>query len=161
MFRGYLNKPEVTAEAMRGGWYHTGDVARADERGFLTFVGRNKDMIRRSGETVAAAEVEEVLRMHPKILDAAVLAVPDEIRGEEVKAYILPVSGETPDTITPDEIIAHCAARLAAYKVPRYIEFHDREFPRTPSMRVQKDELKRGRTDLISGSWDRERRGYI
>jgi len=161
MFRGYLNKPEVTAEAMRGGWYHTGDIVRADERGFLTFVGRKKDMIRRSGETVAAAEVEEVLRMHPKILDAAVLAVPDEIRGEEVKAYILPVSGETPDTITPDEIIAHCAARLAAYKVPRYIEFRDREFPRTPSMRVQKDELKRGRTDLISGSWDRERRGYI
>lgn len=161
MFRGYLNKPEATAEAMRDDWYHSGDVVRRDERGFLYFVGRKKDMIRRSGESVAAAEIEEVLRSHPKILEVAIMPVPDELRGEEIKAFILPVSGETPETIPPQEITAHCAARLAPYKVPRYIEYRDTDFPRTPSMRVQKDELRRGRADLIHGSWDRERNAWI
>lgn len=161
MFRGYLNKPEATAEAMAGGWYHSGDVVRRDERGFFYFVGRMKDMIRRSGESVAAAEIEEVLRTHPKILEVAVMPVPDELRGEEIKAFVLPVSGETPETVPPQEIIAHCAARLAPYKVPRYVEYRTTDFPRTPSMRVQKAELRRGRDDLIAGSWDRERNSWI
>jgi crotonobetaine/carnitine-CoA ligase len=161
MFRGYLNKPEATAEALSGGWYHSGDVIRRDERGFLYFVGRKKDMIRRSGESVAAAEIEEVLRSHPKVLDTAVIAVADELRGEEIKAFILPVEGETKDTLPPEELVAHCAARLAPYKVPRYIEFRDKEFPRTPSMRVQKDELRRGRTDQIRGSWDRQLSAWV
>jgi crotonobetaine/carnitine-CoA ligase len=161
MFRGYLNKPEATAEALVGGWYHSGDVVRRDERGFFYFVGRMKDMIRRSGESVAAAEIEEVLRTHPKILDTAVMPVPDELRGEEIKAFILPVAGETPQSIPPEEIVAHCAARLAPYKVPRYIEYRDTDFPRTPSMRVQKAELRRGRDDLIRGSWDREANAWI
>jgi crotonobetaine/carnitine-CoA ligase len=157
MFRGYLNQPEATIESLAGGWFHTGDVARRDERGFLYFMGRKKDIIRRSGENLSAAEVEEVLRSHPKILEAAVIPVPDELRGEEVKAYVMPVDGESPETIPPEEIVDWCAARLARYKVPRYIEYRDREFPRTPSMRVKKEDLKAEKPDLTTDSWDREK----
>jgi crotonobetaine/carnitine-CoA ligase len=123
----------------------------------LYFVGRSKDIIRRSGENLAAAEVEDVIRAHPKILDAAVIAVPDELRGEEVKEYILPVSGESEQTIPPDEIVEYCGRMLAAHKVPRYIEYRTSDFLRTPSMRVRKELLRQERPDLISGVWDREK----
>jgi crotonobetaine/carnitine-CoA ligase len=156
IFRGYLNRPEATEEAMRGGWYHTGDLARRDERGFYYFLGRIKDIIRRSGENVAAAEIEEVIRSHPKVLEVAVIAVPDELRGEEIKAYVLPVDGESESTIPPDELARHCAERLAAFKVPRYIEYRDTDFERTPSLRVRKEALKTEGADLTAGCWDRE-----
>ncbi|MEO8687242.1 MAG: AMP-binding protein [Solirubrobacteraceae bacterium] len=155
LFRGYLNRPEATEEAMRGGWFHTGDLARRDERGFYYFLGRMKDIIRRSGENVAAAEIEEVIRSHPKVLEVAVIAVPDDLRGEEIKAYVLPVDGESPETIPPDELVRHCAAVLAPFKVPRYIEYRDTDFPRTPSLRVRKEALKL-EEDLTAGCWDRE-----
>jgi acyl-CoA synthetase (AMP-forming)/AMP-acid ligase II len=157
MFRGYLNNPDATIETLTAGWLHTGDLARRDERGFLYFMGRKKDIIRRSGENLSAAEVEEVLRSHPKILEAAVIPVPDELRGEEVKAYILPVEGESLDTLPPEEIVEWCAGKLARYKIPRYIEYRDREFPRTPSMRVKKEDLKAEKPDLTADSWDREK----
>jgi crotonobetaine/carnitine-CoA ligase len=156
LMQGYLNRPDATAETLRGGWLYTGDLGRADERGFLYFVGRKKDIIRRSGENIAAAEVEQVLRSHPKILEVAVLPVPDELRGEEVKAYILPVAGESQATLPPEEIIAYCAQRLAPYKVPRYIVYRTQDFPRTPSMRVAKDQLRQEPGDPIAGAWDRE-----
>ncbi len=156
MFRGYLNRPEATAEVLRDGWLHTGDLGRADGRGFLYFVGRKKEMIRRSGENISAAEVEDVLRAHPKVLDAAVLAVPDDLRGEEVKAYILPVEGESVESIPPEELVAFCSTRLAPFKVPRYIEYRMCDFPRTPTLRVQKELLRVEREDLTVGAWDRE-----
>ncbi len=152
MFRGYLNRPEATAEVLVDGWFHTGDLASRDERGFYYFIGRKKDIIRRSGENVAAAEIEDVIRSHPKVQEVAVIPVPDELRGEEIKAYVLPVDGEP---ITPDEIVSHCAERLAKYKVPRYIEFRDTDFERTPSLRVRKEVLK-AQGDLVAGAWDRE-----
>lgn len=157
MFRGYLNRPEATAEALRDGWYHTGDLGRMDERGFAYFQGRKKDIIRRSGENLAATEVEAILRLHPRVLDVAVIPVPDEIRGEEVKAYVQLVAGSTPESVPPEELAAFCAERLAAFKVPRYIEYRLTDFPRTPSMRIQKEALKQERTDLRAGAWDRER----
>jgi acyl-coenzyme A synthetase/AMP-(fatty) acid ligase len=157
MFRGYLNQPDATAEALRDGWYHTGDLGRMDERGFVYFQGRKKDIIRRSGENLAAAEVEAILRLHPRVLDVAVIPVPDEIRGEEVKAYVQLVSGSTPQSVPPEELAAFCAERLAAFKVPRYIEYRLTDFPRTPSMRIQKEALKQERADLRAGVWDRER----
>lgn len=157
MFRGYLNRPDATAEAMRDGWYHSGDLGCFDERGFVYFLGRKKDIIRRSGENLSASEVEAVLRLHPKVLDAAVIPVPDEIRGEEVKAYVQLVEGVTPETVPPEELTAFCASKLAAFKVPRYLEYRLTDFPRTPSMRIQKEQLKREREDLIAGVWDRER----
>ena len=86
----------------------------------------------------------------------AVIGVPDDLRGEEVKAYILLVAGEVPASVPPQEIVDYCASKLAAYKVPRYIEYRAGDFPRTPSMRVQKESLRAERTDLIQGTWDRE-----
>jgi len=155
LFAGYLNQPEATAAAMRGGWYRTGDLVRADAQGFYYFLGRKKDMVRRGGENIAAAEVEAVLRAHPKIQDAAVIPVPDDIRGEEVKAYVLLAEGCVADDLPPEEIVAHCADRLAAFKVPRYVEYRSADFPRTPTMRVRKEELKAA-PDLTADSWDRE-----
>jgi len=152
LMKGYLNKPEATAEVLVEGWFRTGDLASRDERGFYYFIGRKKDIIRRSGENVAAAEIEDVIRSHPKVQDVAVIPVPDELRGEEIKAYVLPADGET---IPPEEIVRHCAERLAKYKVPRYIEYRDTDFERTPSLRVRKELLK-AQDDLVSGAWDRE-----
>jgi crotonobetaine/carnitine-CoA ligase len=156
VFAGYLNQPEATAAAMPGGWYRTGDLVRADAEGLYYFLGRKKDMVRRGGENIAAAEVEEVLRAHPKIRDAAVIPVPDDIRGEEVKAYVLLTEGCAAADLPPEEIVAHCADRLAAFKVPRYVEYRSVDFPRTPTMRVRKEELKAA-PDLTANAWDRER----
>jgi carnitine-CoA ligase len=156
MMRGYLNNPEATEEVFRDGWFHTGDLVKADERGFLYFVGRLKDIIRRSGENVAAVEVEEVLRRHPKVLDAAVVAVPDDIRGEEVKAFVALVPDRDEATVTPRELVDHCAASLARFKVPRYIEYISGEFPRTPSMRIKKSELITRISDADVLHWDAE-----
>lgn len=156
LFRGYLNHPDVTAEAMRNGWYHTGDLLRRDERGLLYFVGRKKELIRRSGENIAAGEVESVLRSHPRILEVAVIPVPDELRGEEIKAYILLKRPLTMADLPPGEIIDFCKSRLAAYKIPRYLEYRSGDFERTPSMRVHKQALLKERVDLIAGCWDRE-----
>jgi carnitine-CoA ligase len=156
MFRGYFNRPDATAEALRDGWYHTGDLVRQDERNFVYFLGRKKDIVRRSGENIAAAEVEAVLRLLPKVKDAAVIPVPDEIRGEEVKAYVLLVDGATPADLPPEAIVRHCEEQLASFKVPRYIEYRTGDFPRTPSMKAQKQDLKEEKTDHRQGAWDRE-----
>jgi crotonobetaine/carnitine-CoA ligase len=156
LFAGYLNQPEATAVAVRDGWYRTGDLVRADAQGLYYFLGRRKDFVRRGGENIAAAEVEEVLRAHPKIRDAAVIAVPDDIRGEEVKACVLLAEGCTVDELPPEAIVAHCADRLAAFKLPRYVEYRSADFPRTPTMRVRKEELK-AVPDPTANAWDRER----
>lgn len=156
MFSGYLNQPEATRNALDDGWYHTGDLVRQDEAGYLYFVGRTKDMIRRSGENVAAAEVEEVLRTHPGVLDAAVVARPDALRGEEIHCYIELVAGRTPDDVPPSDIIEHCAARLARFKVPRFITYQLTAFPRTPSLRIRKLDL-----DVSQPTWDREAGAFV
>lgn len=155
LMRGYLNRPEATAETMRGGWLHTGDLGRRDRRGFLYFQGRIKDIIRRLGENIAATEVENVLRSHPKVLEVAAVPVPDDLRGEEVKVHVLLTGGETAASCPPDALIAFCAERLARYKVPRFIEYRAADFDRTPSMRVKKDQLDRSADDR-SRVWDRE-----
>lgn len=155
LMRGYLDRPDATAELMRAGWLHTGDVVRKDERGFLYFQGRIKDIIRRSGENVAAAQVESVLRSHPRVLEAAAVPVPDEIRGEEVKVHVLLGEGESVASTPPEELIEFCERQLAKYKVPRYVEYRTEDFERTPSMRVKKDGLDRT-TEDAKRVWDRE-----
>jgi carnitine-CoA ligase len=155
LMRGYLNNPDATAHVFRDSWFHTGDLVTADERGFLYFAGRIKDIIRRSGENVAAVEVEEVLRQHPSVLDAAVVAVPDEIRGEEVKAFVALVPGADEAAVSPHSLLAHCAARLARFKVPRYIQYVG-ELPRTPSMRIKKSELVAQASAAGTRHWDSE-----
>ncbi len=156
LMRGYLGRPEATAEVLRDGWLRTGDLGRQDERGLYYFVGRKKDIIRRSGENLSAAEVEDVLRAHPKVAEVAVIGVPDDLRGEEVKAFILPVEGSCPAAVPPEELAAWCAARLAAYKVPRYIEYRTTDFPRTPSLRVAKALLRAPEPGHQAPVWDRE-----
>jgi carnitine-CoA ligase len=129
--------PDVTASLFHDGWVCTGDLGTLDAEGFVSVVGRKKEMIRRSGENISAAEVEAVLASHPLVLDAAVVGVRDAERGEEVKAFIELVDGAA---VRPDELAAFCAARLARHKVPRFVAFVD-ELPRTPTMRVRKQEL--------------------
>ena len=157
MFKGYYNQPKATSEALREGWYFTGDLVRRDARGFVYFLGRKKDIVRRGGQNVAASEVEAVLRLLPQVKDAAVIPVPDDIHGEEIKAYVLLVDGLAPGDLAPETVIAHCAEHLSAFKVPRYLEFRTGDFPRTPSMRVQKQDLKAEKPDLTEGAWDREK----
>jgi len=156
LMSGYLNRPEATAETMRDGWLHSGDLAHRDERGFIYFLGRMKDIVRRSGENVAAAEVEDVLRSHPQVLEAAVVPVPDELRGEEVKAFVALVDEASADDLAPSELVRYCRARLAKHKVPRYVEYRTEPFPRTPSMRVKKSELIAQMDDPFRNSWDRD-----
>ncbi|MFI5608508.1 ATP-dependent acyl-CoA ligase [Amycolatopsis sp. NPDC051903] len=149
LMHGYHDDPEATARAFAGGWFHTGDLASMDADGRVFFAGRTKDMIRRSGENVSADEVERALLLHPAVRLAAVIAVPDELRGEEVKAYVV-CNGDRPK---PEELAEFCAEKLAYFKVPRFWAFAD-ELPVTPSERVAKGELRKV-ADLRAGSWDR------
>lgn len=103
---------------------------------------------------MAAPEVEEVLRLHPGVLDAAVVPVPDDIRGEEVGAYVRLVSDAPLKAVSPEALIGFCSERLASYKVPRYIAYRSQDFPRTPSMRIRKEELRK-EGDEASSWWDR------
>lgn len=156
LMRGYLNRPEATQEVFRGGWFHTGDLGRFDADGYLYFGGRTKDIIRRNGENIAAAEVENVLRSHPKVVEAAAVPSPDSLRGEEVKIFVLLGPGEDVVSLPPKEIVEFCRERLARYKVPRFVEYRVEDFERTPSMRVKKQELDRTHEDE-DRVWDREK----
>ncbi len=150
-FREYLGNPEATDEILHDGWIRTGDLMRRDELGVYYFEGRRKELIRRGGENIAPAQVEDVLRTHPAVVDAAVVPVFDPVRDEEVKAYV-----QVDAEVTPAELAAHCAQHLAPYKVPRYIELRTEPFPRTPSQRIRKHELKTAGAHRVEGVWDRE-----
>ena len=151
---GYYRNPAATADAFRNGWLHTGDVVRCDERGRFYYLTRMKDMIRRSGENIAAAEVEEVIMRHPGVRLAAVLAVEDELRGEEVMAYVVPDGGVSREEVSPEVLSTFCAERLARFKVPRYWTYRD-DLPRTPSERIRKEALRAEHDDPTAGVWDR------
>jgi long-chain acyl-CoA synthetase len=117
---GYWNRPEESARTIRDSWLHTGDIARVDDEGYAYIVDRAKDMIIASGYNIYPREVEEVLYEHPAVMDAAVAGLPDEYRGQTVKAYIVLKPGES---VTAEEIISFCRERLARYKVPHLVEF--------------------------------------
>jgi crotonobetaine/carnitine-CoA ligase len=136
---GYLDDPESTAEALRGGRLHTGDNAWADEQGFLHFFDRKKDMIKRAGENVSALEVEAALLEHPQIAEAAVVGVPDAIRDEAVAAVIVPAAA---GAVSAEDVAEHCRTRLARFKVPTVVQFAD-ELPKTSIGKVRKDVLRR------------------
>jgi crotonobetaine/carnitine-CoA ligase len=154
---GYLNRPDATAAAIDPeGWFHTGDNVRQDEHGWMYFVGRRKDIIRRAGENISASEVEDVLRSHPAVTDAAAVPVDDPLRGEELLAHIYLTTREDHETLAR-ALTAHCEERLARHKVPRYLMFTHQDFVRTPSMRVAKAELRRG--SVPAEAWDREQSG--
>jgi acyl-CoA synthetase (AMP-forming)/AMP-acid ligase II len=134
----YWNRPEATQKTMVDGWVHTGDVAKVDEEGYFYILDRIKDMINRGGEKIWSLEVENVLYRNPKILEAAVVGVPDAIFGEEVKAVIAPKPGEK---ATAEEIQEFCSRYLAKFKVPKFVEFRE-TLPRNPAGKVIKGELK-------------------
>lgn len=153
MMLGYWNRPEETARTLRNGWLHTGDLAVADDRGEIRLVGRIKDMVRRGGENVAGAEVEAALETDDLVVAAAVVAEPDEVLGEEVKAFVQLAAGATGDRPTAEAIIARVAERLARFKVPRYVEFVA-DFPRTPSERVSKPALRARAAEVPGTTFD-------
>ncbi|MDP1737981.1 MAG: AMP-binding protein [Caulobacter sp.] len=143
MMERYHDDPDATARTFRGGSYHTGDLAVQDAHGRFIYVGRTKDMIRRGGENVAAVEVEAVLQSHPDVLLAACVPVPDEIYGEEIKAFVVLRNGAEGDGASAADMKAlynHVAARLARFKIPRYWEAVA-SLPMTPSERVIKPAL--------------------
>ena len=128
VMKGYWQRPEATEEAMRGGWFHSGDMARIDEDGYFFIVDRKKDLIIRGGYNVYPREVEEVLYEHPKIREAAVLGVPHDQWGEEIGAAVVLHEGEE---LAPEEVSAYVKERIAAYKYPRLVWFMD-ELPKGP-----------------------------
>jgi long-chain acyl-CoA synthetase len=138
VMKGYLGRPEATAETLRGGWLHSGDLGYMDEDGFYFIVDRAKDLVIRGGFNVYPREIEEVLYAHPGILEAAVIGKPDERLGEEVVAVVVRRPGSE---VTAEEIIAYCRERLAAYKYPREIRFMD-ELPKGPSGKILKSALR-------------------
>jgi crotonobetaine/carnitine-CoA ligase len=153
MMLGYWGHQEASDRYFRDGWAHTGDLVVEDGRGYFRLVGRLKDMIRRGGENVSAAEVESVLAEHPAIAASACVPVPDEIRGEEIMAYIQLLPGHAEVARNPAQLSAWVAGRLAAFKVPRYFAFVE-SFPLTPSERIAKHQLKPGRTwDATIPGW--------
>jgi crotonobetaine/carnitine-CoA ligase len=138
LMAGYLDDEAATSAAIRDGWLATGDVVRLDEDGLVSFVDRDKDMIKRAGENVAASEVEAVLRDHPDVRDACVVGVPDAMRDEAIAAFVVLREDAT---ATEDGILGWCAARLASFRVPGAVEFLD-ELPRTAVGKIQKHVLK-------------------
>jgi crotonobetaine/carnitine-CoA ligase len=145
----YVNKPEETIAAWRNFWYHSGDIGRLDEDGYLYFVGREAHWVRRRGENVSAFEVEKAVTSHPAVLDCAIVGVPSELGEEDIKAYIHLKPGH--DGIDPMVFIEYWKERIAYFKVPRYIEFVD-GFPRT----MTKNEIARHelRARGIGRAWD-------
>jgi len=138
VMKGYYKKPEATAEAMRGGWFRTGDLAYRDEDGFVYIVDRKKDMVIRGGYNVYPREIEEVLYQHPAVAEAAVIGRPDERLGEEVVAYVSLKPGQDADVA---DLSAFCKERLAAYKYPRELHILD-DLPKGPTGKLLKTRLR-------------------
>jgi len=128
VMKGYWNKPQETAHTLRGGWLHTGDIAKMDEEGYFFIVDRIKDMIKTVGENVYPREIEEVLFTHPAVAEAVIVGIPGQaFMGEKIIAYIILKDGRTASS---EDIIAFCKERLSKFKVPKEVEFRE-AFPKT------------------------------
>lgn len=143
LMKGYFNNKEATDKTLKNNWLYTGDNGKVGEGGYIYFVDRMKDMIKRAGENIATSEIESVINSHPSISDSAVIGVPDEIRDVAIKAFIIPKDGQV---VSKEEIIEYCSLKLAKFKVPEYMEFVT-EFPRTSVGKIQKNELRNIRTN--------------
>src|SRR4051794_590687 len=148
---GYWEKPRQTDDVLAGGWYHTGDLGRLDADGYLYLVDRAKDMIVTGGENVYSTEVEDVLYRHPAVREVAGFGVPDARWGEAVHAVVVPRS-----PVTEDELVAHCRASIAGYKVPKRIELREEPLPKSGAGKLLKRELRapywEGRESMVSGA---------
>ena len=138
VMKGYLNRPEATAETLTDGWLHTGDIAKMDEDGYFYIVDRKKDMIISGGYNIYPRDIEEVYFEHPKVVEASAIGIPHPKRGEAVKVFLVLKPGET---ATQQEMIDYCNGRLAKYKWPVEIEFRD-ELPKTNVGKVLKKSLR-------------------
>lgn len=138
VMRGYINRPRMSMEVLRDGWFHTGDLGRMDINGFFYLVERLNDRIVKGGFSIYPTEVESVLYCHPDIEEVAVVAIPDETMGQEVKACIVLKEGAT---VTTEQLAEYCRARMAMYKVPAAIRFY-KDLPHTPTGRIDKKELR-------------------
>jgi acyl-CoA synthetase (AMP-forming)/AMP-acid ligase II len=136
--KGYWNRPEDTAEALKDGWLHTGDIAKMDEDGYLYIMDRKKDMIISGGENIYPAEIEDSLLGHPKVADVAVIGFPDEKWGEAVKAIMVVKQGEE---LTESELIEWCQGEIGRFKIPKKVVFTD-AIPRTPTGKILKRLLR-------------------
>jgi fatty-acyl-CoA synthase len=138
VLEGYWEQPEASADALEGGWFHTGDGGTLDDDGYVTISDRKKDVIITGGENVSSIEVEDALFAHPAVAEVAVIGVPSEKWGETIKALVVLAAGEQ---ATEADLIAHCKGRLAGYKAPTSVEFRD-EIPRTATGKIQKFKLR-------------------
>lgn len=135
----YYKNPEATEEAFKGGWFHSGDLVKMDEEGFIYVVDRKKNMIISGGENIYPAEIEEILYQMPEILECAVIGIPDKDWGESVKAIVVTKPNHT---LTAEQVIDYCKQHLASYKKPKMVEFID-ELPRNASGKVLKYVLQK------------------
>ncbi len=135
---GYYKKPEETKQVLKDGWFYTGDIGFFDDDGYLTISDRKKDMIVASAYNIYPVEIDGILMEHPKILEACTIGVPDPYRGETVKAYIVVKAGQS---LTADEVTKFCKEKLAAYKIPKLIEFID-ELPKSPVGKILRREVR-------------------
>ena len=138
VMKGYWNRPDETATALRNNWLYTGDIAYMDEEGYFYIVDRKKDLIISGGYNIYPREIDEVLHEHPKVKEAVTVGIPSPTRGEIVKAFIVPQPGEN---LTRAEIISFCRQKLANYKIPKQIEFRD-ELPKTMVGKVLRRALR-------------------
>ena len=143
----YCGDAEATAKAMQGGWFHTGDIGVLDDEGFLTIVDRIKDVINRSGEKIAAAEVEACLLQHEALEEAAVFSMPHEVTGEQVVAVVV---GKTGSQVTPELLREFVAQRLAGYKVPSRIVVRAEPLPRNPAGKMLKASIRKECAHLLT-----------
>lgn len=147
LMKGYLNRPEATRAVLRNGWFYTGDLARADEDGYLYIIDRKTDMIVKAGFNIYPVEIERLLLAHPSIAEVAVIGVPDAIQGEEIKACIVLRVGSQ---LSAQELANYCRERLARYKCPRYIQFYQ-QLPKSPSGWILKKKLRELSSNNVRG----------
>jgi long-chain acyl-CoA synthetase len=139
LMRGYWNKPEETAEILKGGWLHTGDIGYVDESGYFWITDRKKDLIIKAGENISPRVIEEVLFKHPKISEAAVIGIKDEIYGENIKAFVVLKPGQA---ATESEVIEYCQTKLTNFLVPKEVAFM-KALPKSLVGKVLKKELRK------------------
>jgi carnitine-CoA ligase len=153
MMLGYYNMPDKTLETYQNLWFHSGDLAKKDEDGYMYFEDRKKDSLRRRGENISSFEVERAINAHPKVLESAAVAVKAEMPEDEVKICVVLKPGEK---LSPEELIAFASERMPYFAVPRFVEFME-SLPKTPTERVQKYILKQA--GITPNTWDREKAG--
>jgi crotonobetaine/carnitine-CoA ligase len=154
IFTEYYNKPEATADAFRNLWFHTGDRGRLDEDGHFHFADRAKDAIRRRGENISAHEIEEIIAVDDRVMEAAAVPAPSELGEEDVAIYVV----RADDSLTERDVVEYARDNMAYYMVPRYVSFEE-ELPKTPTHKIAKYLLRERAQTEFAGMWDREEHG--